>query len=151
MIARLPLLLAGMLALIAPAPLAAQQDLSERPAPLEEFVQRVARLWSTGEVADLVEMIPDDSRFMLDTGAGLETANTRHAAAALRALFAESETIRVSPIRVTVASTEPVSGFGEISWTYRARGAPGEESRSVYVGARWEGRDWRLTEVRIMP
>jgi hypothetical protein len=134
-----------------PALLHAQEESGDRAAPLEEFVQRVARLWSTGEVAELVEMIPEGDRFLLDTGDGIETANTRHAAAALRALFSQKETLRASPVRVTVSSAEPVSGFGEISWTYRIRGAPGEELRSVYVGARWEDENWRIAELRIMP
>ncbi len=138
----------------APPLLIAQEGLDSVPvaaAPLEEFVRQVAYLWSTGEVAALVEMMPEDSGFTLDTGVGMETANPRHAAAALRALFDRRETLGAEPIRVTVSSVEPPSGFGEIDWTYRSRGAPGHQSRSVYVGARWGGEVWRITELRVMP
>ena len=34
-------------------------------------------------------------------------------------------------------------GFGELVWTFRVRGAPGEQTRSVYVATRREGGDWR--------
>ncbi len=149
------LLLASLLllGLGAPTALHAQEEreAATTPAPLEDFVRQVARLWSSGEVAALVEMMPEDNGFTLDTGAGIETANARHAAAALRALFDRSETLEADPVRVTVASSEPPSGFGEINWTFRARGAPGQQSRSIYVGARWGGRNWRITELRVMP
>lgn len=136
----------------APGTLRAQEEVEPAAAaPLEEFVLHVARLWSSGEVTALVAMMPEGSGFTLDTGAGMETGNPRHAAAALRALFDRSETLEADPVRVTVTRAEPPSGFGEISWTYRARGAPGQESRSVYVGARWAESAWRITELRVMP
>lgn len=153
MIAPRALLAALLIGLGAPTGLSAQESAEAtptKPAPLEDFVRHVARLWSSGEVAALVEMMPEDKGFTLDTGAG-ETGNARHAAAALRALFDRSETLEADPVRVTVSSAEPPSGFGEISWTYRARGAPGQQSRSVYVGARWGDSTWRITELRVMP
>jgi hypothetical protein len=123
----------------------------DAPAPLEPFVEQVARLWLSAEVGALVELLPADNRLLLDTGSGIEPANSRHAAAALRALFAERETIAARPARVTVASAQPPRGFFELAWTFRARGAPGEQSRSVYVAVLWEERGWRISELRLMP
>jgi hypothetical protein len=130
---------------------AAAQNTDPGDVPLEAFVQQVVRLWSSADVAALVELIPADNRLVLDTGSGIENANSRHAAAALRALFAQSETVGARAVRVTVASTFPVRGFGELAWTFRARGAPGEQSRSVYVAAAWQDDGWRITELRLMP
>ncbi len=118
---------------------------------LEIFVQRVVRLWSSSDVTALVNLLPSDNRLVLDTGSGIENANERHAAAALRALFSQSETVGARAVRVTVASTRPARGFGELDWTYRARGSSGEQSRSVYVAAAWEDDGWRITELRLMP
>jgi hypothetical protein len=129
----------------------AAQNVEPVNSPLEEFVQQVVRLWSAADVAALVELIPADNRLVLDTGSGIENANSRHAAAALRALFAQSETVGARAVRVTVASTFPARGFGELDWTFRARGAPGEQSRSVYVAAAWQNDSWRITELRLMP
>jgi hypothetical protein len=137
-----------MLGLLLPASAAAQDPPA---APLEAFVHQVARLWANGDVTALVALIPEESQLTLDTGAGIETANTRRAAAALRVLFADRQTADVSPARVTVSSSQPPRGFGELAWTFRLRGAPAEQSRSIYVGARWEPRGWRITELRLMP
>ncbi|MEX2572216.1 MAG: hypothetical protein WD737_13035 [Gemmatimonadota bacterium] len=119
--------------------------------PLEDFVQEVARLWGDGDVGSLVGLLPAEDPLLLDAGSGIESANPRHAAAALRALFAAHETMGATAVRVTVSSTSPARGFGELAWIYRARGAPGEQSRSVYVAVLQEQGGWRITELRVMP
>ncbi len=139
-----PLLLSGGL------PLRAQSG-PETPMPLEIFVQQVTYLWTQGDVGGLLELASDDGRVVLDTGSGTETVNSRHAAAALRALFSEHESVSARPVRVTLAGGSPPRGFGEVSWTFRGRGSPGPQTRSVYVGAVSAGSGWRLTELRILP
>jgi hypothetical protein len=129
-----------------PAPAATQ----ETTPSLEAFVQQVARLWAAGDAGGLVELMPSDNRLLLDTGTGTEAANSRHASAALRALFSERETTAVRAVRVTVASSRPPQGFGEIAWTFRARGSPGDQTRNVYVAALWEAPAWRISELRVM-
>ncbi|MEX2582431.1 MAG: hypothetical protein WD766_04125 [Gemmatimonadota bacterium] len=141
------LLLIGQTAL--PAPAAGQDPAAD--VRLEEFVEGVARLWAAADVSALVGLVPADDRLILDTGNGTETANSRHAAAALRALFSGVETMYARPVRVTLASATPARGFGELFWTYRTRGAPGEQSRSVYVAALYENGAWRVAELRVMP
>jgi hypothetical protein len=131
--------------------LPAQARLEAQEPPLEAFVQQVARLWAAGDVGALVDLIPADNRLLLDTGSGTEVANSRHAAAALRALFGEWETLSLRPVRVTYASTLPARGFGELAWVVRPRAGPGEQTRSVYVAAVRETRGWRVSELRIMP
>jgi len=142
---RFLLALVATLALVTPAPAQTGADL-----PLEDFVQHVASLWASGDVSSLVDLIPADNRVLLDTGSGSETANARHASAALRALFAERETLGARAVRVTVSSSRPPRGFGELAWAFRDRGAPGEQARSVYVAALREERGWRISELRIM-
>ncbi|HUE96639.1 MAG TPA: hypothetical protein VMN39_08265 [Longimicrobiaceae bacterium] len=118
---------------------------------LEEFVGEVARLWGEGNVAGLIERIPETDPLRLDTGSGLEPSTERHAAAALRDLFANRRTVGARTVQVTLASAQPPAGFGQIAWTYRDRGAPGEQVRSIYVAAVWQSGVWRITELRLMP
>jgi hypothetical protein len=127
---------------------------AEAPAqdrPIEEFVQRVAQLWSAGDASALVSLAPSRGPILLDTGNGIESVNSRHAGAALRALFGDRETVAARPVRVTLAGGAPPRGFGELSWSYRTRGSPSTQTRSVYVGAAWDGGSWRITELRMMP
>lgn len=140
----LPLLLGGSL------PADAQRGAAAR-VPLETFVQQVSHLWSESDVGGLMELASDQGKLVLDTGSGTEMVNGRHAAAALRALFADRQNVSVRPVRITLAGGSPPRGFGELSWTFRTRAAPGPQTRSLYVGVVREGSSWRLSELRILP
>lgn len=142
-----PAVLLALLAAAAPSPSSAQTP----PASLGVFIDQVAGLWNETDVSGFLTLVRDDGRFLLDTGSGTETVNVRHAAAALRALFAERETVAAHVIRATVAGERPLSGFGEISWTFRGRGAPGEQARVIYVAVVHDAEAWRVTELRILP
>jgi hypothetical protein len=147
---RLPALLLGMLLLsLAGVPPAAAQ----RPGatPLGDFIKEVAYLWSGGDARALAELMPAEAQVLLDTGRGMEAVETRHAAAALRELFAGRESVSVRPVRVTVAGSRPPRGFGELAWSFRNRGAPGAQTGSVYVGVIWSDAGWRISELRLMP
>lgn len=135
-------------ALLSAVPARAQQ---RPPVQLEEFVQQVAWLWNMGDVAALVDLLPLRDRIVLDTGSGTETVQPRHAAAALRALFDARESSAARAVRVTLAGGDPPRGFGELAWSFRTRGAPTSQTRSVFVGAVWQGDAWRINEVRLMP
>lgn len=138
------------LLLLAGRSLGAQRG-ADTGMPLETFVQQVTYLWGQGDVGRLMELVPEDGPVVLDTGSGTETVNGRHAAAALRALFSGRESVSARPIRITLAGGTPPRGFGEVSWSFRTRGAPGPQTRSVYIGARWEGSGWRINELRVLP
>jgi hypothetical protein len=118
---------------------------------LEDFVKQVSWLWGIGDVAALVDLLPSRDRVVLDTGSGPETVTSRHAAAALRDLFASRESDGARAIRITIAGGSPARGFGELAWRFRARGGPAQQTQSVYVGAVRQGNVWRIDELRIMP
>jgi len=146
MIRRLGLALAVGL-LMGAVPARAQAE----PAPLEQFVKRVAFLWEAKDVDRLVDLVTEAEPMVLDRGSGIERVNGRHAAAALRSIFSDLESISVHPAKAAVSGGRPVRGFGELTWVYRARGGPGEQTVSVYVGAVWDGRYWRIGELRLIP
>lgn len=124
---------------------------SQGPGPLEQFIQQVARLWAEGDASGLTDHAPPDGQLLLNTGRGPESVNARHAAAALRQMFSDRETISLRPVRVTVAGGQPLRGFGELAWSYRTRGTRMSETRTLYLGAVWTGRSWRVSEIRVMP
>ena len=146
-----PTILAFLALVLLMVPRLGAQRASEPGVPLETFVQQVTQLWSQGTVGGLMELVPVDGRVVLDTGSGTEMVNGRHAAAALRALFSGRESVSARPIRITLAGGTPARGFGEVAWSFRTRGAPGPQTRSVYIGALREGDGWRLNELRVLP
>jgi hypothetical protein len=143
-VALLPLVL-----LILARPAHAQQ---REAAPLEDFIAQVGRLWARGDAAALVRLAPADGRIVLDIGGESGGAvQARHASAALRALFAERESVALRPSRITVAGGEPLRGFGELAWVSRSRGITDPRPATLYIGAVWEDGGWRLSELRLLP
>jgi hypothetical protein len=115
--------LAAVLFLLVASPAAAQER------SLQQFIQQAGQLWGDGDVAGLTNLVHGRGPLLLDTGAGTETVSKRNAGAALRALFNERETRSLRPVRVTLAGGTPPRGFGELSWTFRQRGAPAAQTR----------------------
>jgi len=137
---------AVLLLVLAPSAVRAQTPAE----PLERFVVQVARLWAAGDAAALVDLAPSNSRIMLDVGENLGAVQTRHAAAALRALFSERETAHIRPTRVTISGGRPPRGFGELAWTSRSRRMSNPETFTLYVGTIWEDTGWKITELRMV-
>jgi hypothetical protein len=132
--------------LFAPSPVMAQRV----NVPLDTFIREVAYLWSGSDARSLAELIPEDAQILLDTGSGMEVVQARHAAAALRALFNERRSVSVRPARIAVTAAQPQRGFGELTWSFRGRGASTPQISSVFVGAVWRDDGWRITELRLM-
>lgn len=129
-----------------PAHAAAQQE----AAPLERFVVRIAALWIAGDASALVGLSPADGRIMLETDEARGSMTGRHAVAALRSAFADRETVSARPARVTISGGDPLMGFGELTWIWRERGVTAPRSATLYVGAVWEERGWRVRELRLL-
>jgi hypothetical protein len=144
---RSALLLVALLALLAAAPLHAQAT----PAQLQRFVGTVAHLWGAGDAGAIAELVPPRGQVLLDTGSGSESVNSRHAAAALRALFGDRQGASARLVRATLAGGSPARGFGQLEWVFRTRGAPVTRSCTVYIGAVWDGDQWRISEIRVIP
>lgn len=123
---------------------------AQNVAPLDGFIKEVAYLWGGSDARGLAALMPEEARVLLDTGEGMETVEGRHAAAALRSLFSDRQSLSVRPVRITVAGTRPSRGFGVLAWAFRGRGAPAGQTSSVYVGAVWTDEGWRISELRLM-
>jgi hypothetical protein len=138
--------LALLLALFVPGRSSAQ----EAPAPLQNFVAVVARHWAAGD-AEAIVRLAADGRILLDlAGDGPGEVQARNAAAALRRLFVERESVSMRPTQVTISGGTPLRGFGELTWIARSRGVSETESSLIYIGAVWDGSAWRLRELRVL-
>lgn len=143
----IPFALALLAVLLWPRAAAAQQP----PAPLQNFIASVARLWADGNAEAIVELAAPDGRILLDlAGEGPGEVQERNAAAALRRLFNDRETVTTRTTQVAISGGTPLRGFGELTWVARPRGVTDTQASVVYVGAVWDGRAWRLRELRVL-
>ena len=143
----LPLVFALLLVLGSPCAAAAQQA----PAPLQNFIGAVARLWADGDAEGIVELASADGRIQLDlAGDGPGEVQARNAAAALRRLFTDRQTVSTRTTQIAISGGAPLRGFGELTWVARPRGVTETQASVVYIGAVWDGRAWRLRELRVL-
>lgn len=133
-------------ALLGAGPVAAQQP----AARLESFVAHVGRLWVAEDASGLADLAPADGRMVIEVGDEAQgMAQSRHAAAALRALFASRRSVNVHTGRAAISGGTPPLGFGELFWVSRPKGTTVPQSSTLYIGMVWEGGEWRIREIRV--
>ncbi len=74
----------------------------------------------------------------------------RQAAALLRRMFDDHETINVRLMVSRSMDGQPKRAFGEISWMMRPRGTTIPDKTSVFVALIFENEQWRITEIRFV-
>lgn len=129
--------------LLAAAPAQAQR--------LDQTMARVAAMWARGDVRGLTRHAAASGFALRLDASPSGPVGSRQAAAALRRLFEDGETLSVRPGIAKVVGGEPTRAFGELEWITRPRGTTIPERRTVFVALVREGDGWRVTEIRVMP
>jgi hypothetical protein len=136
------LLLAAALIGVGAAP-AASQDLAST-------LQRVASAWHRGD-AGAITALAAQGGISLDVGGGsVGPLAGRQAAAVLRRVFDDRESVAAATRMSRTVGGSPARGFGEITWTTRARGTTIPERGTLFVAFVRERDAWRVTEIRLM-
>ncbi len=132
--------------LLAPAlPVRAQQTRDLRAA-----VDRIAAAWSRGDARGLATR-GCDAGIALETSEGpMGPLPPRQAAAVLRRVFEQAETVSARTAQVAVTGGDPQRAYGEIEWMVRPRGTTILERAHVFVALVREGDQWRVTQIRLM-
>lgn len=140
------LLLVALLALIAAAPVAAQG--APRPEPL---LRAVARSWADGDANALARRVTDRGLHLEVDGESMGPIEARHVAAALRRVLNGKTTVSVVTTKSALVEGASDRAFGEFTWKHRAEGSAYPETHVLFVGLVREGRDWRVSQIRILP
>ena len=136
------LLFAAALTAAALSPAAAQD--------LGPVLQRVASSWHKAD-ARAVAALGSEAGISLDVdGSTVGPLGTRQAAAVLRRVFDDRESVSAAPRVSRTVGGDPARAFGEITWTTRARGTTIPERATLFVAFVREGDGWRITEIRLM-
>ena len=117
---------------------------------LEVVLRRVASAWHRGD-ARVISALRADGGISLDVdGASVGPLGDRQAAAVLRRVFDDRESVSATPRVGRTVGGQPARAFGEITWTTRARGTTIPERATLFVAFVREGEAWRITEIRLM-
>lgn len=118
---------------------------------LDDIVEIIAFAWSHADGRTLVAMAARDG-IQIETRDGrMGPLATRQAAAVLRRIFDERETISIKPGMVQMVGGTPRRAFGELTWVSRAPDTTQSEQLTVFLELVLEGNRWRITQIRMLP
>lgn len=117
---------------------------------IDAALQRVASAWQRGQVGTITGMSSRNGMMINVDGGSVGPLGARQAAAALRRVFEDRESVSARPTMSRSLGGDPARAFGEITWTTRARGTTIPESATLFVAFVQEGDGWRITEIRLM-
>ena len=129
---------------LAPAPAAAQEDLGS-------LLSELASLWERGDARGLAAHTASNGLELEVRGRGIGPISDRKVAAALRRIFSGQETVAVRPALTARVEGAAGTAFGELLWAHRPEGIERAERSTIFIGLVREGREWRVSQIRILP
>ncbi len=118
---------------------------------LEQVVSRLATYWARGDAAGLATLAARSGLAIDIGGDAMGPLGPRQAAAVLRRVFDDRETVWVRPRSSKLVGDAPPRAFGEFTWTARVRGTTIAEQMIVFVALVREDAGWRITQIRLNP
>ncbi|HEX7091396.1 MAG TPA: hypothetical protein VF192_14755 [Longimicrobiales bacterium] len=122
---------------------------SQEPA-LEGTIARFAKSWSRGDAGGIASFVAAAGVSLDLEGGRAGPLGSRQAAAALRRVFEDYETVSLRSGMIRIVGGTPQRAFGELDWVVRARGTTDTERRVVFVALVREERGWRVTHIRLL-
>lgn len=135
-------LLPVVLLLAVAAPLHAQE--------LERALDRFANAWAHGDAAAVAALAARSGLSIDVDGGPVGPLGARQAAAMLRRLFDEHETVLLRAGLAQVVGGAPPRAFGELAWLTRTRGTTIPERSTVFLALVHENDGWRITQIRLL-
>jgi hypothetical protein len=142
MIRMLRVLPLACLALLLCAAPARAQDLSPT-------LDRLAAAWHRGDAGAIMNIAAKAGVSLDVDGRAVGPLGQRQAAAVLRRVFEDRESVAARSSMSRVVGGQPAQAFGEIAWTARARGTTIPQRSTLYVAFVLEDERWRITEIRL--
>jgi hypothetical protein len=122
---------------------AAAQDLGRT-------LDRVAAAWHKGDASAVAGFAARNGISVNVDGRAVGPLAPRQAAAVIRRVFEDRESLSVRSNMTRSAGGSPARAFGEITWTIRARGTTIPGRATLFVAFVHEDDEWRITEIRLI-
>lgn len=116
---------------------------------LRPTVSRLASAWARGDFTEIGTRAARSGLSIAVNGDKTGPYNERQAAAALKRVFEDRETLSARPGKSGVIPGNRRKAYVEISWTTRTKGSRIEEQTTVVLQLIEDGQDWRITEIHL--
>ena len=117
---------------------------------LQPTLERVAAAWHRGDVNSIAGLSARAGMSLNIDGVTVGPLGARQAAAVLRRVFEDRESVAAKVNMSREVSGERKQAFGEIAWSTRARGTTIPERATVFIAFVREDNGWRIAEIRLL-
>ena len=117
---------------------------------LERTIASFANSWNRGDAGGIASFVASAGVSLDLDGGRAGPHGSRQAAAALRRVFEDHETVSVRPGAVRIVGGAPHRAYGQLDWRVRARGTTVTERRTVFIALVREPSGWRITHIRLL-
>lgn len=130
------------LLLLLPSAVAAQQ--------LRDFTERLTLAWARNDASSIASFIAERGVSLNVDGDPIGPVLARQAAAVLRQMFGNSETVSVTLTSRKEFPGRPARAYLELVWECRSRGTTIPDRRTVFLAVVRQDSEWRITEIRLI-
>ncbi|HKJ93826.1 MAG TPA: hypothetical protein VJ957_11725 [Longimicrobiales bacterium] len=130
--------------------LTATHAVAQQDTTLDRAMSRLVRQWAEGDAAGLAARASSGGLSIELDGRPSGPLHTRQAAAALRRLFDQRETMSISRGMSGEVAGDASSAFIEFDWVVRMRGTTIPEHVTVFIALKRQDVAWRVTEIRVL-
>lgn len=117
---------------------------------VDAFMLRVANAWGR-EDAGAIAGYADRNGISLEVeGIHVGSVSPRQAAAVLRRVFGDRETLKVRAGDARMMRGSRDRAYAELVWERRARGTTQTERVNIFVAVALDAAGWHITEIRLM-
>jgi hypothetical protein len=116
---------------------------------LQQALERAAAALHRGDASGLARLAANGGISVDVDGRSVGPLGARQAAAVIRRLFEDRESVGVRTNMSRGVGGDPPRAFGEIAWTTRTRGTTIPERATIFVAFVHEDDQWRITEIRL--
>lgn len=118
---------------------------------LQQTLEQLARSWARGDAAGVAALVTRAGLSLHLDGAPVGPIGPRQAAAVLRSVFEQQETIRLRVASSRIVGGAPERAFGELTWLSHVRGTTIPLRATVFFALIREETGWRVTQIRLLP
>lgn len=117
---------------------------------LQQVLDQAAAALHRGDAGALAQLAAGAGMSVDVDGRAVGPLARRQAAAVIRRLFEDRESVGARTTMSRVVGGDPPRAFGEINWTLRVRGTTIPVRSTIFVALVREGEGWRITEIRLL-
>lgn len=118
---------------------------------LDDVVFQVVEAWARGDAKALAALSAREGIAIEGREVRTGPLGSRQAAAVLRRIFDDRETVAIRPGMVQMVGGSPRRAFLEITWVARAPETTQPERSKVFVELVLNHERWQITQIRLLP